>query len=61
MELLDRSERMLAEAKELSPKSWFRHFAFGVLNRDKAIRFLCIHNGHHLRIISEIMAAGRRA
>ncbi len=55
--LLDRSERMLTEVHDLDRRTWFRHFAFGVLDRDKTLRFILIHNRHHLRIISDIMAA----
>ena len=55
--LLDESERMLAEAGKLDSGTWFEHFAFGVLDRDKAFRLIYIHNQHHLRIISDIMAA----
>ena len=55
--LLDQSERILTEVHDLDPKTWFRHFAFGVLDRDKTVRFILIHNRHHLRIISDIVAA----
>ena len=55
--LLDRSERMLTEVRDLDPKAWFRHFVFGVLDRDKTRRFILIHNRHHLKIISDIVAA----
>lgn len=55
--LLDQSERILTEARGLDPGAWFRHSAFGVLDRDKTLRFILIHNGHHLRIISDILAA----
>jgi hypothetical protein len=55
--LLDQSERILTEAHDLDPKAWFRHFALGVLDRDKTLRFIRIHNRHHLRIISDIVAA----
>ncbi len=54
---LDESERLLTEAHDLDPQASFRHFAFGVLRRDKALRFMEIHNRHHLRIISDIAAA----
>ncbi len=53
--LLDRAERILTEAHDLDPKAWFRHFAFGVLGRNKTLRFIRIHNRHHLRIISDIV------
>ena len=55
--LLDESERILTEVHDLDRKTWFRHFAFGVLDRDKTLRLILIHNRHHLRIISDIMAA----
>ncbi len=55
--LLDQSERFLTEVPDLDPKTWFRHFAFGVLDRDKTLRFIRIHNRHHLRIISDIASA----
>ncbi len=53
--LLDRAERILTEAHDLDPKAWFRHFVFGVLGRNKTLRFIRIHNRHHLRIISDIV------
>ncbi len=55
--LLDECERILTEAGDLDPKTWFRHFAFGVLDRNKTLRFIRIHNRHHPRIISDIAAA----
>ncbi len=55
--LLDQSERILTEVHDLDPKTWCRHVAFGVLDRDKTLRFILIHNRHHLRIISDIVAA----
>lgn len=35
---------------------WFRHFALGVLRGRSVSRFLEVHNRHHLRIISDILA-----
>jgi hypothetical protein len=61
MELLDKSERMLAATSELDPGTWFKHFAFGVLDRDKAVKLIGIHNNHHLRIMSDIVSAHRRS
>ncbi len=55
--LLDQSERILTEVHDLDPQAWFRHFVFGVLDRDKTGRLILIHNRHHLRIISDIMKA----
>ena len=54
--LLDQSERILTEVHDLDPKTWFRHFAFGVLDRNNTLRFILIHNRHYLRIISDIVA-----
>lgn len=55
--LLDQSERFLTRVKDLDPKAWCRHPVFGVFDRDKTLRFIHIHNRHHLRIISDIVAA----
>ena len=55
--LLDQSERILTEVHDLDPKAWFRHFVFGVLDRDKTVRLILIHNRHHSRIISDILKA----
>lgn len=64
LSLLDRSEELVGAARGAPPDRWFRHFAFGVLDRDRTLRFVQIHNSHHWRIIEEIMAfaeAGQRA
>jgi hypothetical protein len=55
--LLEEAARKLNDVRQLDAGAWFKHFAFGVLDRDKAIKFILIHNRHHLRIISDIMAA----
>ena len=57
LELLEESEHKLNDVPQLDAGTWFKHFVFGVLDRDKAIKFIMIHNRHHLRIISDIMAA----
>jgi hypothetical protein len=53
---LDESVRLLAATNELDRGAWFKHGVFGVLDRDKAIRFMRIHNRHHLKIIADIVA-----
>jgi hypothetical protein len=55
--LLDRAEQMVAAAQGFDRQSWFKHFAFGVLDRNKTLRFIRIHNRHHLRIIEDITSA----
>ena len=58
--LLEESERRLNDVRQLHAGTWFKHFKFGVLDRDKTAKFIRIHNQHHLRIISDIMAAKTR-
>jgi len=55
--LLEEAERQVGAAGNLEPEKWFKHFMFGVLKRDDALRFLRIHNHHHLRIVSDIVNA----
>lgn len=57
---LDECERLLADLEQSDSRAWFEHFVFGVLPRDQAVRFLRIHNDHHLRIIADILAASER-
>jgi len=56
-DLLAESESWMERVSQLDPDAWFEHFAFGVLNRNKTIRFLGIHNRHHLRIVTDIADA----
>jgi hypothetical protein len=53
--LLDASAEQLNAAAVAHPQQWFRHFAFGVLDRDQTLKFIRIHNRHHLRIIDDIL------
>jgi hypothetical protein len=55
--LLAEAERLLEEARQVSTDHWFRHFAFGVLDRDRTLKFIKIHNGHHSRIVYDILRA----
>ncbi len=58
--LIDRSEKLLAAARLAPSGSWFRHFALGVLDRNRSLKFIRIHNAHHLRITRDIRASVRR-
>lgn len=55
--LLGRSGDLLGRVADADPGQWWHHFAFGVMNRDQTLRFVGIHNRHHLRIIDDIRAA----
>jgi len=57
--LLEKAERALRDVEGMAPAAWFRHFAFGTLRRDRALRFVRIHNDHHLRIVEDIRGAGK--
>ena len=54
--LLD-AERRLEAARQASRDQWFRHFAFGVLDRDRTLKFIEIHNRHHARSVQDILRA----
>jgi len=54
--LLDECDRAVGEAERLDSESWFDHFAFGILTRDRALKLIGIHNRHHLRIIADILS-----
>ena len=47
----------LAAAEAADPRTWFEHFAFGVMERNTALKFLHIHNRHHNAIIRDIQKA----
>ncbi len=47
------SVRQLPDARA---DAWFRHFALGVIRARSVPRFLEVHNRHHVRIISDILA-----
>jgi hypothetical protein len=58
--LLNQADGLIVRVGEAEPGQWWTHFAFGVLKRDEALRFIGIHNRHHLRIIADIRTASRR-
>lgn len=55
-EVLARARAAQETAKQADPACYWRHFVFGVLPRDQALKFVEIHNRHHLRIIDDILA-----
>ena len=54
-ELLTRARTVLDAASQSDPACWWKHFAFGVMRRDTAIKFIHVHNRHHLSIITDII------
>ena len=57
--LLDQSSTLLAEAPALDRNTWFTHPFLGTMNRDQALRFLLVHNRHHLKIVADILKQRR--
>lgn len=54
--LLDEAERAIEEIKNIDRQKWFKHPVFGVITGDEGIKFIEIHNRHHLKIIRDILA-----
>ena len=57
LELVAGARKALKRAEAADPKAYWRHFKFGVLTRDTGIKFVHIHNRHHLSLIKDILAA----
>ena len=55
-ELLVEAKLSVERATESAGDCWWKHFAFGAMKRDDALKFIRIHNNHHLKIISDILA-----
>jgi hypothetical protein len=51
----------LSTLLQLQANQYFTHPVLGVLNKKPTERFLQVHTEHHLKIIREIMAAGKVA
>lgn len=52
---IQKSRKSIEAVLNTAPKAYFDHPYFGLLKRDKAIRFLEIHTEHHLKIIRDIV------
>ncbi|MCG8607339.1 DUF1569 domain-containing protein [bacterium] len=55
-ELLISAHQAARKAAEAHGDNMWEHFLFGVLKKDDALRFVEIHNKHHLKIISDILS-----
>ncbi len=49
----------LASLTQLHPNANFQHPFFGMLNLKTTIRFLFVHNQHHLKIVQDILAQNK--
>lgn len=52
--LLKLAGKNLLALNTLEKDQFFKHYIFGMLNRDKAKRFIEIHTNHHLKIARDI-------
>ncbi|MCP4442301.1 MAG: DinB family protein [Aureispira sp.] len=60
----DKLEELVVKIKDninavqnASAKSNFKHPVFGLLNKKQTLKFIAIHNKHHLKIIKEILVS----
>jgi hypothetical protein len=54
---LTAAKEALDKFSTLDKRHYFNHPVFGILNRNRSLRFLKIHTRHHLRIIRDIVAS----
>lgn len=52
---LQEARSTLQNSSDLDKNHYFDHPVFGVLNRDRTLKFVKIHTRHHLRIIRDIV------
>ena len=55
-EILGESEARLDRLPPVGDRCWFRHFALGMLTKRDAVRFMSVHNAHHLKIVADILS-----
>lgn len=56
--MLDTSAELLGMASSLDRDRWFTHPFLGTMNRDQALKFVLVHNSHHLKIVNDILKSG---
>lgn len=54
--MLSKARARIQAAANADPDNYWNHFSFGVMKRDEALKFVAIHNWHHLKIISDMLA-----
>ncbi|HET6463789.1 MAG TPA: DinB family protein [Candidatus Krumholzibacteria bacterium] len=57
--MLDQSAELLAMAHGLDRGTWFTHPFLGTMHRDQALKFVLVHNRHHLKIVADILKQQR--
>ncbi len=55
--LLDQGQALLSTASSLDRGRWFIHPMLGPMTRKQTLRFIAVHNHHHLKIMREIVNA----
>ena len=54
-ETLRESAAQLDRLPPVGDRCWFRHHVLGVLVKRDAVRFMSVHNAHHLKIVADIL------
>jgi len=57
--MLDQSAELLLMAHSLDRSTWFTHPLMGPMQRDQALKFVLVHNRHHLKIVADILKQQR--
>jgi hypothetical protein len=55
-DLFKKVEEKLNILKTIPPNANVLHPALGLINKAEALKFLMVHNKHHLKIIEDILA-----
>ena len=51
---LEKCEADLETAEAVPESAWFLHPLLGYMKRDQALRFMRVHNRHHVAIVKDI-------
>ena len=52
---LEKAESRIITATQLPDDRWFKHHLLGVLDKRNSLKFVRIHNDHHLAIMKDIV------